>query len=206
MHGPAYGVAVRRTIQFAEPDVDGAAWPDHPLCLRERPRVVLATTELAPQFELRHHRRGEVGQDRAVVVAPHARRTVDHGQGAQHLAISCGEWNTQVCDGTDVQDRGVVADERVRSRILHHEWRIRPDHVPTEGVGQRRLSRACPRLRQPGAAREELALRVDHRHDRDWRVEHPGREPGQPIEGRLGRRIEQPGVVERRKTGRIGGG
>ena len=59
-------------------------------------------------------------------------------------------------------------------------------------------------LRRAETALEELAVAVDRGDESDGRVQDPGREAGQPVEGLLGWGVENGGVVQRRKPAWLG--
>jgi hypothetical protein len=60
---------------------------------------------------------------------------------------------------------------------------------------QRRLPGRRPGLGQAHARLEELAVLLDQRHQRDRDLEQACRQPDHPIEGVLGRGVEQVGLT-----------
>src|SRR5829696_6965088 len=68
---------------------------------------------------------------------------------------------------------------------------------------QRRLPGRCPRLGQPHARLEELAVVLDQRHQGDGDLQQPSGHPDHPIKGVLGRGVEQVGLAHRGQPTRV---
>ena len=90
-------------------------------------------------------------------------------------------------------ESGVVDDQRLAGG----------DDVLAEGMGERRLASAGPGFGQADAALEELPFGVHERDQGHGAAEECRGQPCQPVEGGLGRAVEQAGAGEGGQAGGI---
>lgn len=139
----------------------------------------------APLLERVDHRVGELLEHLALGRAQLARPAIDDAERAEAAGLRAERRAGVEADVGRPLDEGVVDEAGVEGRVPHLEEGPVPDRVLAEGVLARRLGgvEADPGL-------EPLALGVDQGNGRDRRLHEPRREPGQPIEGGLRRRVE----------------
>ena len=146
-----------------------------------------------PDLDLGRHARGQVLEQRDVARRPDARQGVDHAERAHRGAAGDPERHAGVGDPAELPDRGVGAHDRVAAGVLDDERRARGDDVTAERVGQRGAPPARPGLGQAHGALEEHPPIVRQGDQGDGRTEQARREARQPVEGLLGRTVEQAG-------------
>ena len=154
----------------------------------------------APQLDLGHRRAREVLEHAVVAAGPLARLVVDRAQRAEPHAVGGGQRHAEVGDDPVFLDRRVVADLRVRARVDDLQRRAGLHDVAAERVRERRLAQ----LADADRGLEHLALGGDEREQRDGDVQHLGDQPRDAVERRLGRRVEQAALGQRREPARIG--
>ena len=64
----------------------------------------LGLAQRRPQLDLGHHRRGEIGERRQLVVGPAARHVVDHAEAAEDDAVGRGERDPSVGHGAESRE------------------------------------------------------------------------------------------------------
>ena len=142
--------------------------------------VLLA--ERDTQVHLGLHAGRDVAQDFQILLAPFARLVADRAEGAHHVAVPGSHRNAQIGDHVEIDDRAVVANERMRPRV-GHDQRLRPvDDVLAEGMAERRFASRRGRGRQASGGLEELPVRVDHREQGDGGAEQSRGEPHGAVE------------------------
>jgi hypothetical protein len=171
---------------------------EHLLLRAKQPVRPLQPDRVDLDRDLGLHGSGQIAEQVDLGFRPCTRLPVDHREGAQNMAPARDQRDPRVRDHADLRDRQVVAHQRVLPRVLDDQPLARLDDVPAEGVRQRRLPPRRPRLRQPAGGREDLPLRLDQRHERDRRVEHPRGDPGQPRERVVRRRAQHVELPEDR--------
>ena len=160
-------------------------------------RASLGLLKRLLQLDLGHHRGGQFANDGQFVGGPLVRLGVDGAERADGVAVGGGERHAGVGHDAEVGDGRVAGKRGVRAGIANDKGRGRGDDVAAERVGQRRLACRRPRLRQPDVTLEELARAVHQRHERYRHAQDAACQPGQAVEGRVRRRIEQGRAVER---------
>src|SRR4051794_14115280 len=153
--------------------------------VRPSVRCSMSPTLAARERDVGRDGRGEVLEQLDLVGAPVAWLRVDDAQGAEDVAAGLAEWDPRIGDDAHLLHGQVVAQELVLARVVDDQAVAGGHGVLAERVGQRRLALRRPRLGQADAAREDLAVLVDERDERDRGVEDLGGEPGVAVEGEI---------------------
>ncbi len=157
------------------------------------PRRALRPGDLAPG-DVR-----ELVQDLQAVRRPGARATVGDEQHPDRMAAASRQRYAGVGGDPELAEERALAQQRIGARILDDERRAVRDREPARRVRQRPLAARRERLGRADLGLEEHAVGVDERHARDRRAEQPRRQAGDPVEGLVGRRVEQARRVQRRQ-------
>ena len=168
--------------------------------LAQRVALVPLTSPQAAQFDLGQGQLGEAGQDPDLALAPAARRGVDGAQRSDGVARRGDQRYARVGAQALCRYGGVVPHQGIVARVVHHQRHPRLDREPAEGAGGRQVDEAP---RETGAALEELTVVVNQAEQGDRRVQAQRGQPGDPVEGLLGLRVQQLEVVQRRQAGRV---
>jgi hypothetical protein len=157
----------------------------------------------AAQANLGHRQRGEILERGHRRGRPLARRVVDDAQRSECGALFGDERDAGIGDDAEIRHAEVLGDDLVLPGIIDDEGPAARHRELAEGMRERRLAPRSPRLGQTDRALEELPIRVDERDQRHRRVAQARRQPGQTIERRFVRGIEQPRRVERLEAGGV---
>jgi hypothetical protein len=126
---------------------------------------------------------------------PLARLGVDHTERTEHRPVRRVQRKPRVRDEPEVADGGIVPYPHIGAGVRHHERRVVDDHVPAEGMRQRRMPQRRPRLGQTDLADEGLPVRADQRHQRDGRVRQLRGGTRQPVQRGVFAALQQTGLA-----------
>src|SRR4029453_18832034 len=96
-----------------------------------------------------------------------------------------------------------VAERGIAARIGNDQRLVHRDRMLAERIGERRLAFRAPRFGKADGALEELPIAVHQRDESDRRLAQARREPRQPIEWLLWRRVEKGRSLELREPVQI---
>ena len=150
----------------------------------ERPQAHLIPGQLPrrrQQLQLRHHSRGQIGEQRDVVPAPRAWLEVDRAQGPDRLGAGRAERHAGVGDHAEPFDGRVEGQHRVDACVLQHVGLLDAEGEGAEPGRERHPAHRRPRLR-PAAAHEPLPVGADEVDQRHRHVEHAARHARYPVE------------------------
>jgi hypothetical protein len=145
------------------------------------------------QLDLRGGAGGQILEQQHVPLGPETGQTVHHAERADDQALPREQRHAGVRDPAELADGGVAAEEGVPAGVFDYQRLAGQRHMTAEGVGEREPAPACPGLGQTRGALEELTVFGDQRDEGYRRAEKPGGHPSQPVEGFLGRRVQQRG-------------
>ena len=161
---------------------------------------------LTAQLELRHDLAAEHAEGVELLRRQLARNGIGHGQRADGVPVRRAQRHAGVePDERIPDDQRMVGEALVATQVFDDV-----DVRGVDGVGAERQLARCLAQRQADSRLEPLSLRVDERQQRDGRLAHVGRDPGQivqdPFGGRLQdlvalQRLEPPRFVRNRRRG-----
>ena len=150
---------------------------------------------LEPAVELGGGEGGEVVQIGQLRLAPAMGCVIDDAEGAEHLSVRREQRHAGVGHQAHVADRRVVAQQRVLARVDNHEIGARGHRVLAERIAERRPASGRRGLREPGGTRQELAVLLHQAEKRRRAVQQPAGEPGETLDGRVRRRVQEAGAA-----------
>ena len=108
------------------------------------------------------------------------------------LSPARADWNTDIGEKAQIDDRRVVRDQRVLTRVFYDERSAGSHHVLTEGMGKGQFPPAPPQIGEAAAAYEVLAIGGDQRDEGDRCVEQIPYQAGDLIEPLFVRGFDEP--------------
>ncbi|MFN8560442.1 MAG: hypothetical protein U0703_02140 [Anaerolineae bacterium] len=150
------------------------------------------------------HRRGEVGQRGEVVVRPAARLPVDYAEAADDHASGQRQRNPGESGDSQFKRQAVIAHERVLARVADDQRAAGGDDVLPVGIIERKLTLRRPGFVKPHLAFQKLAVLIQQRDAGDRRLEDAAGEPGQAVERRLRRGVQQVEILQGGEAFRTG--
>jgi hypothetical protein len=157
----------------------------------EPDQLLRAGPRREPDLDLVHDDAGELRQHVDLRLGPGARPLVDDAKAAETVPFRSGQRNSGVGGHVQLDDGGQLAHRRVAPRVLDDEGLPACEGMLAEGVRERRLPPARPRLGQTARALEELPVGIDQRNQRDGNRKDAGGETGDAVERLFGFTVEK---------------
>jgi hypothetical protein len=173
------------------------------LNIDQAPLQLAAGRHLGPQLDLGHDQPSQVGEESHLIRGPVPRAVIGHAHRAQDIPRGVDQWDAEIGRQAKLPDQRVVPGQGITTSIADRQRLAGHHHMLTQRMRQRRLPGRCPRLGQPHACLDELAVVLDQRHQGDGDLQQAGGHPGHPIKGVLGRGVEQVGLAHRGQPTRV---
>ena len=148
---------------------------------------------LTAQLELRHDLAAEHAEGVELLGRQLARDGIGHGQRADGVPVRRAQRRAGVEPDERITDDERMVGEALVATQVFDDVEVRG----VDGVGaERQLARRLAQ-RQADSRLEPLSLRVDERQQRDGRLAHVGRDPGQIVQDPFGRRLQDLVALQR---------
>ena len=169
--GEEHALALLRGSELRSPGLHGALQ-----VLGQRSELADNTLEL----DLGHRGRRENSENPDLLLRPVVGLPVHDAERPEGISLGGDQRDPSVRDHLDVGGADALPEKWIPTGVRNDEWLARSNDMLAEGVRQRRLPQGRERLGQPALTLEELPIAV-----------HARRQARQPIEGLLGRGIQE---------------